>query len=272
MPTSPYAFLETIRGVARQTRTSAADQAMRLAVIDPSYTPVTSSYPNAPALPRVRFEGEDEVGLRQYPVMGGYLPMPGDRVWMVPWANTWMVAGPVKNDWVQGHYGNAATGYGYAFGNGNRFDSVSGWDFRHRVKFMGGEAQWQRQNASLAGIAPSGSWTAGATPCGVVIVAPYSGSVQVDWAAEIENGSSGYNLASFELRGGAVLGSGTVYASPSDDITIRVDGGRGTWRMSQFDVVSGLTGGNVYNVVMQFKCFGGTMNVSRRFIKATPIP
>lgn len=93
-------ILQSVQGFLQDQATGSADKPVRLAVVDPAYT-------GAPALPKVRMEGEDAVGLREYAY--SYPVKANDRVAMVPVGNTWLIIGAVggpkvtSTNYLRGH-------------------------------------------------------------------------------------------------------------------------------------------------------------------------
>lgn len=83
-------FLSAIAGTAKGSNGS-ADRVVRLATIDPAY--VASTYPGT--LPRVTFDGESSMTVRQYAVAGPYRPVATDRVAMLPVGNTYVIVGSI---------------------------------------------------------------------------------------------------------------------------------------------------------------------------------
>lgn len=78
----PRTFLAT---VSRSTQERApAPRAARLATVDPAYTSGD---------PKVTFDGDDSMSPDGFAVATGYVPVPGERVLMVPVGQGWMVVG-----------------------------------------------------------------------------------------------------------------------------------------------------------------------------------
>lgn len=120
-------FLQSIAGYTRNAPSngsSSSDRPIRLAVIDPAYNAFSGVYPNGVNPARVTFEGESTLSGKYYPVAVGYIPGPGQRVWLVPIGTTYMIAGAVSTDQAQGFYDGTATGV--EFGGGNYFDTLEG--------------------------------------------------------------------------------------------------------------------------------------------------
>lgn len=109
----------------------------------------------------------------------------------------------------------------------------------------------------------SASYSSGSNVCGQTFVAPPSGKVIIFWSARIQADVGGTNhraLCSVSVATGGSIGSGAVVSPSSDTSALettevaatglapqtRMQGG--TWR-----IVTGLTAGSTYNVVVQFK-------------------
>lgn len=83
MSLDPLVFLNTVSGHTRardRTRTN------RMGTIDPAYTS---------GLPRVQFDGEDEVSGKTYPHLASYTPSAGDRVVLLPVGHSYVILGEV---------------------------------------------------------------------------------------------------------------------------------------------------------------------------------
>lgn len=89
-----YGFLDTLAGAAQITpERGSADRPTKFARIDPAYDP--SLYPAT--LPRVTFDGESTLSEVRYAVIGSYWPYPGERVFMVPGGNSYVIMGALPN-------------------------------------------------------------------------------------------------------------------------------------------------------------------------------
>ena len=76
-----FNFLQSISEfVKAEIRKSSIGTVPRIGVIDPDFNPY--DYPNT--LPRITFEGEETMSEKQYSVVAGYHPYPGDRVLLTP--------------------------------------------------------------------------------------------------------------------------------------------------------------------------------------------
>lgn len=110
--------------------------------------------------------------------------------------------------------------------------------------------------------------------CGVAFIAPISGTVRIDWKADMSNATASALCAmSFNVRSGTVVGSGTLFLGASDDIAARNDnpstGSTGLHDYSCFSIVSGLTAGASYNVSLSQRTNAGTLTVARRNVIVT---
>jgi len=96
---------------------------------------------------------------------------------------------------------------------------------------------------------------------GGTFVAPGSGKVWIHIAAEVgQNASGTVSWMSFEVREGAVLGSGTIVTAASDARAIAA-GGPSECRPGRTCLVTGLTPGSTYNV--RAMCRGNIANNAR---------
>lgn len=115
-------LLQALQGAGQQLPGGSSDTAFRLAVISVGYDAFAS---NPLPYPTVRFEGETEVGERTYAVLNGYVPMPGDRVLMVPVGTTYVIVGKINSFDTQGFWTDANSS-GVELGGGAYFDSDEG--------------------------------------------------------------------------------------------------------------------------------------------------
>lgn len=107
---------------------------------------------------------------------------------------------------------------------------------------------------------------------GVAFTAPASGKVDVHIRAAMVGEAAGIGAqASFIVRTGASVGSGTTVVAATDDNSISVLGTDDA-EFGQSTLVTGLTPGNSYNVQMVYKRRGGSSNggFSRRRITVKP--
>ncbi len=121
-------FLSTIAGYVRNapsSGSSSADRPIRLAVIDPAYAPFSSPYPNGIPGAKVTFEGETTLSGKLYPVASGFIPAPGNRVFMVPIGGTYLIVGNANPTNAQGFY-DFGSYSGMEFGDGSYIDSIEG--------------------------------------------------------------------------------------------------------------------------------------------------
>lgn len=124
----PLDFLEAVAGYTRNAPSngsSSADRPIRLAVIDPAYAPFSSPYPNGIPAARVTFEGESTLSGKYYPIASGFIPAPGNRVYMVPVGTTYLIAGNANPGDAQGFY-DFGSYSGMEFGGGSYIDSIEG--------------------------------------------------------------------------------------------------------------------------------------------------
>jgi hypothetical protein len=99
----------------------------------------------------------------------------------------------------------------------------------------------------------------GATACGVTFVAPYSGKVVVHNGCKLSNSSSSnFAALAFHVRTGASIGSGSDVLLAADSFAFSHTGVSAMRGGAPAKLVSGLTPGNSYNVVQEFRVDGGT--------------
>lgn len=105
--------------------------------------------------------------------------------------------------------------------------------------------------------------------CGISFVAPPSGKVLIICGAQCSNGSSpNIAQASFGIRQGDVVGSGTVFQASGDSTTVTSIASVGASRGSP---VTGLTPGTIYNVAMEHRAFSaGTATFLNREVIVQP--
>lgn len=119
-------FLESVAGYSRAASRSSADRPIRLGTVDPAYDP-WDGYPDAPPAARVTFDGETTLSGKAYGYVGGFIPWPGIRVFLVPIGNTYVIGGMINAQVPQGFWSNAAgTESGAEFGGGTYYDTNEG--------------------------------------------------------------------------------------------------------------------------------------------------
>ncbi len=126
---------------------------------------------------------------------------------------------------------------------------------------------------NTAGTTASTSFTStlsGGTACSTTFVAPQSGKVRVHIAALISDATAA-DLArmGFEVREGAVVGSGTVAWAAGNPYVVGHTGTSSAHVGGSF-VVTGLTAGATYNVQQMFATGGGTGTYSQKTLSVTP--
>lgn len=121
----PIAFLDAVAGYVTSSSSSSADRPIKLATIDPAYSAFSGLYPSGVNPARVTFDGESTLSAKAYPIASGYIPQPGNRVYLVPIGNTYLIVGTISNLAAQGFY-SSASDTGVEFGAGNYFDTTEG--------------------------------------------------------------------------------------------------------------------------------------------------
>lgn len=152
-------FLSAVAGFARSAGgVTSSDKPIRLAVIDPAYDPLVN-VPNAAPAARVTFEGESTLSGKAYPVRDGFLPTAGQRVYLLPIGNTYLIAGSVGGQAAQGFWQDAL-GAGVEFGGGSYFDTDAGWVLGHDVSILGDftvDGRFQGKGMVMATQSPANS-------------------------------------------------------------------------------------------------------------------
>lgn len=129
-----------------------------------------------------------------------------------------------------------------------------------------------------SGTTTSLTFTAALTGVGVVgvgFIAPPSGIVAVFAKATLSNNTAGsYAILDFEIRQGAVVGSGTVVRAASEN-TAGVHQSvtaNGQSTVTASDVITGLTPGAGYNIAPMYHIAGGgsTASFNRRQVMVLP--
>lgn len=118
------------------------------------------------------------------------------------------------------------------------------------------------------------SYQQGSTVVGIDFIAPTSGRVMVHWSAQFEPNTANRVRVGTAVYEGGVIGSGTVVSAASDDDSLispdvaNQDTGIGRGRF-----VSGLTAGDTYNAVIEFKMdTAGNGDIFARKITVIPCP
>jgi hypothetical protein len=141
--------------------------------------------------------------------------------------------------------------------------------------------------AAARPVATSGSITEGTTASsvwvnsltttgihGAAFIAPPSGTVLVEGRATVRNSTvAAYSILDFEVKTGAVVGSGSTSRAP-DDATAGVHQSAVANNQSSVltgDLVTGLTPGSAYNAALTYHTgSGGTSGYTRRHITVIP--
>lgn len=128
---------------------------------------------------------------------------------------------------------------------------------------------------STSGTTTSTSFTetlTNGTACGVVFVAPTSGSVMVVNSAQMDNDSSGgFTFLGFIVRTGSTIGSGSTVLDADFARSLMVVG-TADIQASRSVVVTGLTPGATYNVRQAFRVSAGTGTYLRKDLTVFPLP
>jgi hypothetical protein len=123
-----------------------------------------------------------------------------------------------------------------------------------------------------AGTTTSGSFTAtltGTTRPSGTFVAPASGVVDVYLTAQVsDSDTSDLAICGYEVRSGAVVGSGTVVQAA--EIPRSLYSGT-TQRCTMVDTVTGLSAGTTYNIGPMYAVTGDTGTYSNQQVKVRPV-
>lgn len=111
--------------------------------------------------------------------------------------------------------------------------------------------------------------TGGTSPVGVAFVAPTSGKVYIHWGAGMFNSGAGSTFCAPEIRQGATIGSGTIFAGASDNVAI-AHAGTAEEKTGRTRLITGLTAGNTYNVVLCYRVSSGTGTIRSKDVSAQP--
>jgi len=141
------------------------------------------------------------------------------------------------------------------------------------AKFATGALATTTQNTS--GTTTSTSYTAtltGGTTCSLTFVAPPSGQVMVHNTVNLSNTLTSGVLMSFEIRAGAVVGSGTVFQAADDQNTNQSSGVAGVGNRATVSTpITGLTPGATYNIRQMFRVSAGTGTYISKRLTVVPL-
>lgn len=121
MRMEPASFLESIAGYAQANfdkEKEPGNRTARIGTIDPSY--VSGD-------PKILFDGEDTVSEKVYPYLAPYLPIPNDRVVLLPVGHSYVILGsvdntpPVRPGWNHIASGEETSNFTIDFTDGDRF-------------------------------------------------------------------------------------------------------------------------------------------------------
>jgi hypothetical protein len=111
-----------------------------------------------------------------------------------------------------------------------------------------------------------------ANEAGVSFTAPASGKVKITWACGITAPAAGaFALASWVIRTGTTIGSGTVVQAADDTVVCQNTGVTAENSYMNFFLLSGLTAGSSYNVRMAYRVSGGSGTFNRPKILVEPV-
>jgi hypothetical protein len=112
----------------------------------------------------------------------------------------------------------------------------------------------------------------GGTTCSFTFVAPPSGIIIVHNTTNLSNTLTSGVLMSFEIRIGAVIGSGTVFQAADDQNTNQSSGVAGVGNRATVSTpVTGLTAGATYNIRQMFRVSAGTGTFISKRLTVVPV-
>lgn len=131
----------------------------------------------------------------------------------------------------------------------------------------------QSQAASGSVSTTSTTYVALSGDPGVAFTAPVGGRALVHFGASMDgNAADTFALVGFQIRTGAVVGSGTVQIAANDNDAVGSEGASGTTG-GRTSMITGLTPGSTYNVQLLYKRLAGTGTAffARRTVIVQPI-
>lgn len=130
-------------------------------------------------------------------------------------------------------------------------------------------SNYQDADGTTTSLAYTGTLTGG-TRCGLTFKTLDSGLVIISNVCVIKNSTSGRSLCAWELRTGAVVGSGTLI-TPANDATSLMAIGTNESTASRAELLIGLTPNTSYNLVQVFRASSGTATFNHKSLTAVPI-
>lgn len=112
--------------------------------------------------------------------------------------------------------------------------------------------------------------TADMTSCGVSFVAPSSGKVYVHVASRIDNSAGNSTYVSYRIGTGSTVGAGSSVVAADDSRSLE-NFNTNQVRLGATFTVTGLTGGDTYNVQLLHRVTGGTGTLEGRHVAIEPI-
>lgn len=128
---------------------------------------------------------------------------------------------------------------------------------------------------NTAGTTTSVSFTAalsGGTACSLVFTAPPSGKVMIFHNCEVtQNTAAHFAIATFRVRTGNVIGSGTDVIDASNDNEAIFAASTTSVRFGSSRLLTGLTPGSSYNVQELFRVTAGTGTFQKKSLIVQPV-
>lgn len=123
--------------------------------------------------------------------------------------------------------------------------------------------QYTANNTSFGVATTGGSYAS----CGTTFVPPSSGRLLLHFSGVTVNSTTADTLISPVVRSGGTVGSGSVILAGDDNISVRSVTAA---RSGATHLMSGLVGGNTYNVRLEHRVTGGVGTFSSRSVIAQP--
>lgn len=106
--------------------------------------------------------------------------------------------------------------------------------------------------------------------CGVAFVAPFTGRVMIDYAADMDNDTAiASTNVSPVVREGATVGSGSTVLAANLSTSVR-NTGTDDRRFGAALMLDGLTPGDTYNVRLEHRVSGGVGTIEFRRVSVAP--
>lgn len=137
--------------------------------------------------------------------------------------------------------------------------------------FPPAQADSQTDSYSATSTSYTTATTAGTyNDCGVAFTAPTSGRVAIHTTARMTNSGANGTLVAPQVSSGSTIGAGTVFEAAAD--AGGVANYTGTFvRVGTTHMVTGLTAGSPYNVILLHRVVSGTGSFANREVIVQPL-